>query len=108
MEDTKIYNSFVKELTEWAKNGTLPESGNQDIAYYLELQQNRLKEISVWSIVSRIELGKKETQDLWSAGRQRIKNIHSGWWRTIIPERSDVIKEINACLRKRRTLFFSR
>ena len=47
MEDTKIYNSFVKELTEWAKNGTLPESGNQDIAYYLELQQNRLKERNI-------------------------------------------------------------
>lgn len=62
-EETTIYNSFVKELTEWAKDGSLPESGNQDIAYYLELQQNRLKETSVWSIVSRIEPGKREHQD---------------------------------------------
>ena len=46
-EETTIYNSFVKELTEWAKDGSLPESGNQDIAYYLELQQNRLKERNI-------------------------------------------------------------
>lgn len=46
-EETTIYNSFVKELTEWAKDGSLPESGNQDIAYYLELQQNWLKERNI-------------------------------------------------------------
>ena len=64
MEETeKIYYSFVRDLPRWAKDGILPESGNQDIAYYLELQQNRLKETSVWSIVSRIEPGKREHQD---------------------------------------------
>ncbi|MBO5486808.1 MAG: hypothetical protein J5988_07770 [Eubacterium sp.] len=46
-EETTIYNSFVKELTEWAKEGSLPESGNQDTAFYLELQQSRLKKRNI-------------------------------------------------------------
>ena len=48
MEETeKIYYGFVRDLPRWAKDGTLPEGGNQDIAYYLELQQNRLKERNI-------------------------------------------------------------
>ncbi len=47
MEETTIYYSFVKELADWAKNGTLPESGNQDIAFFLELQQNRLEKRNI-------------------------------------------------------------
>ncbi len=47
MEETTIYNSFVKELAEWAKNGTPPKSGNQDTAFFLELQQNRLEKRNV-------------------------------------------------------------
>ena len=46
-ETEKIYYGFVRDLPRWAKDGILPESGNQDIAYYLELQQNRLKERNI-------------------------------------------------------------
>ncbi|MGN0377283.1 MAG: hypothetical protein ACI4ED_06580, partial [Suilimivivens sp.] len=47
MEEVKLYGSFLKELIEWTKSGALPESGNQDTAFYLELQQNRLKERNI-------------------------------------------------------------
>lgn len=47
MEDTRIYNNFVRELTEWTQEGALPESGSQDIAFYLRLQQDRLKKRDV-------------------------------------------------------------
>lgn len=46
-ETEKIYYGFARDLPRWAKDGILPEGGNQDIAYYLELQQNRLKERNI-------------------------------------------------------------
>lgn len=47
---TKIYDSFVGELTEWADKGVLPKSGNQDTAFYLELQQKRLQERNIRAV----------------------------------------------------------
>ncbi|MGN0340754.1 MAG: hypothetical protein ACI4D0_09680 [Lachnospira sp.] len=41
-EYTQIYNDFVRELAEWSDKGSIPESGTQDIAYYLGLKKKRL------------------------------------------------------------------
>lgn len=109
MEETeKIYYSFVRDLPRWAKDGTLPEGGNQDIAYYLELQQNRLKERNI-----RMEYrfsdraGKKgETRSLvgWTAKDQKY---------TLRMVADDYSREVrcykgNKCLfkKKKDTLFY--
>lgn len=74
MEDTRIYNNFVRELTEWTQEGALPESGSQDIAFYLRLQQDRLKKRDVRVDYSFQEIkGKKKNEFLvgWTAKDQR-------------------------------------
>lgn len=42
-EEEKIYRRFAKELETWSQDGVEPSTGNQDIRYYLELQEARLK-----------------------------------------------------------------
>ena len=43
-KEERIYRAFADELKEWSRAGTKPSLGNQDISYYLELQEERLKE----------------------------------------------------------------
>lgn len=38
-----IYECFAKELNEYRDNGKMPESSDADIAYFLKLQEERLK-----------------------------------------------------------------
>ena len=40
----EIFERFTAELEECTKTQTLPSSGDQDVQYYLELQQDRLKQ----------------------------------------------------------------
>lgn len=42
-EEEKIYRDFGDELEAWSRNGGEPSLGNQDIRYYLDLQEARLK-----------------------------------------------------------------
>lgn len=42
-KEEKIYRIFGEELEEWSQTGKEPSMGNQDIRYYLELQEERLK-----------------------------------------------------------------
>lgn len=42
-KEEKIYRSFAEELEEWSRTGKEPSTGNQDIRYGLELQEERLK-----------------------------------------------------------------
>lgn len=42
-KEEKIYRTFTDELEEWSKTGVEPSTGNQDIRYYLELQEERLR-----------------------------------------------------------------
>lgn len=39
-----IYERFAKELNEYRENGKMPENGDADIAYFLKLQEERLKQ----------------------------------------------------------------
>lgn len=39
-----IKYAFANELMEWSRTGKVPESGNQDVRYYLELQRERLND----------------------------------------------------------------
>lgn len=41
-EKVEVKYKFARELLEWMKTGTLPESANQDVRYFLELQWKRL------------------------------------------------------------------
>ena len=45
MEKTaeQIYNEFTVQLSEWAQDGKIPDTGNQDISYGLNLQKKRLE-----------------------------------------------------------------
>ena len=45
MEKTaeQIYNEFTVQLSKWAQDGKIPETGNQDISYGLNLQKKRLE-----------------------------------------------------------------
>lgn len=107
MEDTRIYNNFVRELAEWTKAGTLPESGSKDIAFYLRLQQHRLEERNVRMEYSfpRIE-GKKRKEALvgWNVKNQKytLKMVASDFSREIRCYRD------HKCLykEKRDTLFY--
>lgn len=87
MEETTIYNSFVKDLTKWAKEGTLPENGNQDTAFYLELQQSRLKDrnIRMEYSFSKREGDKEKPGSLvgWTARDQKytIKMVADDYYR---------------------------
>lgn len=40
----ELFQDFLKELSQWPDTGTEPRSGNQDIRYYLDLEEHRLKE----------------------------------------------------------------
>lgn len=42
-KEEKLYRDFGDELENWSRNGEEPPTGNQDIRYYLELQEARLK-----------------------------------------------------------------
>lgn len=42
-KEEKIYRDFGDELEVWSQNGNEPSLGNQDIRYYLDLQEARLK-----------------------------------------------------------------
>lgn len=46
-EEEKLYRDFAGELEAWSRNGREPSLGNQDIRYYLELQEARLKKRSL-------------------------------------------------------------
>ena len=39
-----LFEKFLNELEKWAETGKEPECGDQDIRYYLDLQEQRLKE----------------------------------------------------------------
>lgn len=41
---SRLFQDFLKELSDWPDTGTEPRSGNQDIRYYLDLEEHRLKE----------------------------------------------------------------
>ena len=41
-ENQEVKHRFARELLEWTKSGHLPESANQDVRYFLELQKERL------------------------------------------------------------------
>lgn len=41
---SELFQNFLKELSQWPDTGTEPRSGNQDIRYYLDLEEHRLKE----------------------------------------------------------------
>lgn len=41
---SELFQNFFKELSQWPNTGTEPRSGNQDIRYYLDLEEHRLKE----------------------------------------------------------------
>ncbi len=41
---SELFQNFLKELSQWPDTGTEPQSGNQDIRYYLDLEEHRLKE----------------------------------------------------------------
>lgn len=42
-KEERIYRVFAEELEGWSQTGLEPSMGNQDIRYYLELQEERLK-----------------------------------------------------------------
>lgn len=44
---TQIKYQFARELVEWSRTGKEPESANQDVRYFLDLQEKRLKERGV-------------------------------------------------------------
>lgn len=41
---SELFQNFLKELSQWPDTGTESRSGNQDIRYYLDLEEHRLKE----------------------------------------------------------------
>lgn len=43
-DHVELFEDFLKELSRWPDTGTEPRSGNQDIRYYLDLEEQRLKE----------------------------------------------------------------
>lgn len=40
----QLFQDFLKELSQWTDTDIEPRSGNQDIRYYLDLEEHRLKE----------------------------------------------------------------
>lgn len=78
-KDTPLRNQFARELTEWSRTGKKPRSGNQDIAYYLELQRQRLEEHELSMEYQLLEPKAKEDQisggKSMSPGRQNEKYI---------------------------------
>lgn len=42
-KEDSIFENFAKDLVNYTKTGKLPESGDQDVHYYMELQGKRLK-----------------------------------------------------------------
>lgn len=46
VHDTKasmMYNRFLKQYNEWLSGGPIPDTGNQDIKYFLGQQRKRLE-----------------------------------------------------------------
>lgn len=46
VHDTKasmMYNRFLKQYNEWLSGGPIPDTGNQDIKYFLSQQRKRLE-----------------------------------------------------------------
>lgn len=54
-----IYERFAKELNEYRENGKMPENGDADIAYFLKLQEERLKQKNL-TMKEKIEPAKGE------------------------------------------------
>lgn len=42
-KEEEIFSGFVNQLEKWSRDEKTPENGNQDTAYYLDLQQERLE-----------------------------------------------------------------
>ena len=69
-KEDNIFENFTKELVSFTKIGGLPESGDQDVHYYMELQSKRLKKRRInmsYDITPRKDFGKIEQQNRkWS------------------------------------------
>lgn len=69
-KEDSIFENFAKDLVNYTKTGKLPESGDQDVHYYMELQGKRLKKRRInmsYDITPRRDLGKIEQQNRkWS------------------------------------------
>lgn len=60
----RIFDNFALELEEHARSGELPESGDQDLRYCLELQQKRLRNKNIrmqYEIVPRGHFAEKSS-----------------------------------------------
>ena len=42
-KEKQVFTGFVNQLVKWSKGGETPTNGNQDTAYYLNLQKERLQ-----------------------------------------------------------------
>ena len=58
VHDTKasmMYNRFLKQYNEWLSGGPIPDTGNQDIKYFLGQQRKRLEKASLFVCFSSVK-----------------------------------------------------
>ena len=71
-KEDDIFEDFTGELADYTKTGKLPQSGDQDVRYYLELQKSRLKKRNIamtYDITPRKDFAKIDKQcRRWSDG----------------------------------------
>lgn len=70
--EEQVYRQFARELEEWSRTDKTPETGNQDIRYYLDLQRERLRSRNL-KMEYRLRLRGEHLDNVYStAYRDRI------------------------------------
>lgn len=84
--EEQIYRKFACELEDWSRTDKAPETGNQDIRYYLDLQRERLRSRNL-KMEYRLRLRGEHLDNVYStAYRDRVYTNYmtsSSFWQTV-------------------------